>query len=138
MCGRYDFSTISSPDGVWLASVSEEDCGALDSFHSSVQLTRRKRETFFNPFASRVRPTTVLSIGHDPRMLELGWQEAKVLVIRIQTTRATPRSSVANLQWTTFRSSAFLTSQITADRCADAACQEMVLVKDACWSRSLA
>ena len=40
MCGRYDFAPVSSPDGGLVAQVSEEDCGAVDSFHSSVQLWR--------------------------------------------------------------------------------------------------
>src|SRR5262249_22049598 len=41
MCGHYDFPAVVSPDGLKTASVSEEDCGATDSFHSSVQLWER-------------------------------------------------------------------------------------------------
>ena len=38
MCGRHEFPPVSSGEGRLIAQVSEEDCGATDSFHSSVQL----------------------------------------------------------------------------------------------------
>jgi hypothetical protein len=42
MCGRFEFPAISSKDGSFAARVSEEDYGAVDSFHSSVQLWQNR------------------------------------------------------------------------------------------------
>jgi hypothetical protein len=79
ICGRYDFPEVHAPDGVWAAAVSEEDCGATDSFHSSVQIWSLKRK-FLNPVGSYAR--TVFTIGHDPRLVQLEWKGPNVLVIR--------------------------------------------------------
>jgi hypothetical protein len=80
MCGRYDFPEVHAPNGVWAVAVSEEDCGATDSFHSSVEIWSLNR--FLNPFRSHVFASTVFRIGHDPRLLQLEWKGPNVLVIR--------------------------------------------------------
>jgi hypothetical protein len=79
MCGRYDFPPVPSADGRRVARVSEEDCGALDSFHSSVQLQERDRG-FFHPFKGK--PTTVFTVSHDPRLLQVEWTGPRALAIK--------------------------------------------------------
>jgi len=80
MCGRYDFPAVQAPDGSWVASVSEEDCGATDSFHSSVQIWRRGWYTLLTP--SERLHHTVFAIEHDPRLVQLEWKGRDLLVIR--------------------------------------------------------
>ena len=99
MCGRYDFSPVSSPDGLRVASVSEEDCGAVDSFHSSVQLSRRERGGFLNAFRTRVHSATVFRVGHDPRLLELKWKGANVLIIRYPNDSRSPEEFGCQSEW---------------------------------------
>jgi hypothetical protein len=82
MCGRYDFPPASSADGRWVAQVSEEDCGAVDSFHSSVQLWRDKQGSSAHLLGKREHSTTVFTVGHDPRLLKLEWKDAKTLLIQ--------------------------------------------------------
>jgi hypothetical protein len=82
MCGRYDFPSVSSADGRLIAQVSEEDCGAMDSFHSSIQLWREKQGTSAHLFGKRRHSMTVFTVGHDPRLLELEWKDARTLLIR--------------------------------------------------------
>jgi hypothetical protein len=88
MCGRYDFPPVPSPDGLSMASVSEEDCGATDSFHSSVQLSLRKRGV-----------ATVFTIGHDPRLIELEWRGANLLAIRYPNDSRTPEEFRCQSAW---------------------------------------
>src|ERR1700733_4482725 len=68
MCGRYEFPPISSRDGKLAADVSEQDCGATDSFHSSVHLWRDRQGFFAHLFGKRGHSTTVFAVGHDPRL----------------------------------------------------------------------
>src|SRR5689334_6507129 len=68
MCGRYDFAPLKSADGSAIARVSEVDCGAIDSFHSSVELWRDQRGILDKIFGKRERLTTIFTIGHDPRL----------------------------------------------------------------------
>jgi hypothetical protein len=82
MCGRYDFPPVSSADGFVLARVSERDCGATDSFHSSVQVWRRRQSILANLFGRKGHSTTVFTVGHDPRLVGLEWKESTLLVIR--------------------------------------------------------
>lgn len=81
MCGRYDFPSVHARNGDWVAGVSEEDCGAADSFHSFVQIWGIKH-TFRNPLGSRILGSTVFTIGDDPVLVDVKWTEPKVLVIR--------------------------------------------------------
>jgi len=55
VCGGYDLPPISSRDGKLVAEVSEEDCGAVDSFHSSVNLWQRREGFFAHLFVRRNR-----------------------------------------------------------------------------------
>jgi hypothetical protein len=82
MCARYDFPPVSSADGRLIAQVSEEDCGAVDSFHSFVQLWREKQGTSARLFGKREHSMTVFTVGHDPRLLGLEWKDARTLIIR--------------------------------------------------------
>jgi hypothetical protein len=99
MCGRYDFSPVSSPDGGRVASVSEEDCGAVDSFHSAVQLWQYNPATFFHPFRGRAHVTTVFTVGHDPRLLKLEWIGPHALVIRCPSDSRSPEEFRCQSQW---------------------------------------
>ena len=98
MCGRYDFPSAHAPNGFWVAAVSEQDCGALDSFHSSVQIWSR-RHTLLNPFGSRMLASTIFTIGHDPRLLKLEWNGPSVLVIRYPNDSATPNEFLCRSRW---------------------------------------
>jgi hypothetical protein len=81
-------------------SVSEQDCGAVDSFHSAVQLRKPNRATFFHPFGrSRVHPTTVFTVGHDPRLLKLEWAGPHALVIRYPNDSRSPEEFRCESQW---------------------------------------
>jgi hypothetical protein len=99
MCGRYDFPTLSSPDGRRVASVSEEDCGATDSFHSSVQLKQHDRATILHPFRGREHVTTVFTVGNDPRLLELEWNGPQALVIRYPNDARSPEEFRCQPRW---------------------------------------
>jgi hypothetical protein len=99
MCGRYDFPPVSSPDGGRVASVSEEDCGAVDSFHSAVQLWQDNRATLLHPFGGRVNLTAVFTVGHDPRLLELEWNGPHALVIRYPNDSRSPEEFRCQSQW---------------------------------------
>ncbi len=82
MCGRYDFPPVTSGDGQLAAQISEVDCGAVDSFHSSVQLRWIRRGLIARLFGKRGNSTTVFTIGHDPRLIDLGWKDDRTLLIR--------------------------------------------------------
>jgi hypothetical protein len=88
MCGRYDFPAVQAPDGSWVASVSEEDCGATDSFHSSVQIWRRGWYALLIPSEGMHR--TVFSTEHDPRLLQLEWKGRNFLLIRYPNDSRSP------------------------------------------------
>ncbi len=50
MCGHYEFPAISSRDGRFAAEVNEQDCGAVDLFHSSVNLRQHRQGMFAHIF----------------------------------------------------------------------------------------
>jgi hypothetical protein len=79
MCGRYEFAPISSRDGKLAAEVSEEDCGAGDSFHSSVHLWQNRQGFFAHLLGRRGHSTAVFTVGHDPRLINLSG-DVKLLV----------------------------------------------------------
>lgn len=70
------------PTDVSIAQVSEEDCGAVDSFQSFVPLWREKQGTSARLFGKREHSMTVFTVGHDPRLLGLEWKDARTLIIR--------------------------------------------------------
>ncbi len=98
MCGQYEFPAVRAQDGFWAAAVSEEDCGAIDSFHSSVQVWSR-RHTFHNPFGSRVLASTIFTIGNDPRMIKLEWNGPHVLIVRYPNKYTTPGEFFCKSRW---------------------------------------
>ena len=98
MCGRYDFPPISSDDGKLTAQVSEEDCGALDSFHSSVQLWRDGRGSL-HLFGKRQHSNTVFAVGHDPRLIELGRKNNRRLLIRYPSDSHNPDEFRCQSEW---------------------------------------
>lgn len=98
ICGRYDFPEVHAPNGAWAAAVSEEDCGATDSFHSSVEIWRLKHE-FLNPLGRHVLASRVFTIGHDPRFLQLAWKGPNVLVIRYPADSREPDEFSCRPRW---------------------------------------
>jgi hypothetical protein len=74
MCGRYDFPSVRAQDGHWVAGVSEVDCGAIDSFHSFVEVWS-SRHTLLNPFSSRLLGTAVFQLGQDPVLVHLSMEQ---------------------------------------------------------------
>lgn len=90
MCGRYEFSQVVSRDGIFVARVSEEDCGAVDSFHSSVELWRKRQGLSARIFGKRGHSHTVFTVGNDPRLIELSWKDDRTLLIRYPNNSRDP------------------------------------------------
>jgi hypothetical protein len=86
MCGRYDFPLVVSPDGYIVAGLSEEDCGAVDSFHSSVELWHKR--TLLHPFGGS--HSTVFTVSNDPRSIDLEWIGPRALAIRYPNDSRNP------------------------------------------------
>jgi hypothetical protein len=99
MCGRYDFPPLSSPDGRRVARITERDCGAMDSFHSEVQLSQYNRAGILHPFRGLEHVTTVLVVGHDPRLLHLEWNTPHALIIRYPNDSRSPEEFRCQSQW---------------------------------------
>ena len=99
VCGRYDFPPIRAPNGYWVAGVSEVDCGAMDSFHSFVQIWSSEHSLL----NTRLLGSTVFKSGNDPVRLNLKWTGPNVLVIEYPNDSARPdefvcRSRSRNVQ----------------------------------------
>ena len=75
MCGRYVFAPVFSSDGELAAQVIEEDCGAVDSFHSSVRV-------WSNRPVKRLFKSVVFTVDNSPLRIELSWKGAQTLLIR--------------------------------------------------------
>ena len=99
MCGRYEFPPISSGDGKLAADVSEADCGAVDSFHSSVNLWQHREGFFAHLFGKRGHSTTVFTVGHDPRLIDLSWKNDRTLLIRYPSDSPNPAEFWCQSQW---------------------------------------
>ena len=99
MCGRYEFSPVSSTDGKLAAEVREEDCGAVDSFHSSVELWQNRDGFFAHLLGKRGQSTTVFSVGNDPRRIELLWKDNQTLLIRYPSDSRDPTEFSCRSQW---------------------------------------
>jgi hypothetical protein len=99
MCGRYEFPAISSRDGKLAAEVSEEDCGAVDSFHSSVHLWQDQKGLSAWLFGKRGHSTTVFAVGHDPRLIDLSWKDDRTLLIRYPSDSRNPAEFRCQLEW---------------------------------------
>jgi len=99
MCGRYEFPPISSRDGKLAAEVSEEDCGAVDSFHSSVHLWQHREGFFAYLLGKRRHATIVFTVGHDPRLIDLSWKDDRTLLIRYPSDFRNPAEFRCQSQW---------------------------------------
>jgi hypothetical protein len=99
MCGKYEFPPIPSKDGKLTAQLSEEDCGATDSFHSSLELWQNRRGFLSHVFGKKRHLTTVFTIGHDPRLIELSWKDNRTLVIRYPSDSPKPDEFRCQSQW---------------------------------------
>jgi len=90
-----------SEDGKYVAQVSEEDCGALDSFHSSVQLWQDRQGLSARIFGKQRNATTVFTIGNDPRLIDLSWKDDRTLLIRYPGASRDPAGFRCQAQWGT-------------------------------------
>jgi hypothetical protein len=77
MCGRYDYTEMASPDGEYIARVSEEDCGAMDSFHTRVNLWKRGTVHC----STHGKATAVFNSSDAPNFVELKWLGPNSLTI---------------------------------------------------------
>lgn len=82
MCGQYEFPPISSGDGRLLAQIREVDCGAVDHFHTSVELWLDRQGVFAHILGKRRQSSTVFTVAHDPRLIDLAWKDTRTLIIR--------------------------------------------------------
>jgi len=103
MCGRYEFPPVLSTDGKLAAQVSEEDCGAVDSFHSSVNLWQQGEGLFAHIFGKRTQSITVFTVGHDPRLIDLSWKDGHTLLIRYPSDSSNPAEFRCQSQWQAVR-----------------------------------
>jgi hypothetical protein len=99
MCGRYDFPPVSSADGHLMAAVNEEDCGAVDSFHSSVEVWQERQGIVAHLLGKREHSMTVFAVGHDPRLIELEWRDAKTLLIHYPNDFRNAREFRCKSKW---------------------------------------
>jgi hypothetical protein len=81
MCGERDYAPVLSSDGKRLAQASEFDCGAVDHFHSRVELWQKRQGFFAHILGKRARRTTVFTVGHDASLIDLVWKDNETLVI---------------------------------------------------------
>jgi hypothetical protein len=93
MCGHYDFPSAISPDGKKIAQLREADCGAIDSFHSQVQV---KPSGFL--FGVRTGEV-VFTTGDDPRLLDLQWVGSHELYIRYPSDPYNPEEFSCQEHW---------------------------------------
>jgi hypothetical protein len=82
MCNWYEFPPISSSDGKQFAQLNEVDCGAPDDDHSFVQLWSERQGFLARIFGKRGYATTVMTVGDDPRLIDVAWQDNRTLIIR--------------------------------------------------------
>ena len=85
--------------GKLVAEVSEEDCGARDSFHSSVHLWQRRNGFFVHLFGKRAHSTIVFTVGEDPRLIDLRWKDDRTLLIRYPSDSQYPGEFRCQSQW---------------------------------------
>lgn len=103
MCGSYEFTPISSPDWRLAAEVTEEDCGATDSFHSSVNVWQYREGLFAHLFGKRAHSTTVFTVEHDPRLIDVAWQDDRTLLIQYPNDYRNPAEFMCQSQWKSIR-----------------------------------
>ena len=102
-CGRYEFPPVPSKDGRLIAQVSEEDCGAVDSFHSSVKLWERRQRPSAWLLGKQGNSVTVFTVGHDPRLIDLSWKDNRRLLIRYPNDSHDPTEFSCQPQWGTIQ-----------------------------------
>lgn len=98
-CGRYDFPPVSTRDGKLVAEVTEEDCGAVDSFHSSVDLWYNRQGFFAHLLGKRGHKTTVFTVGNDPRRINISWKDERTLLIRYPSDSPEPGEFSCQSRW---------------------------------------
>jgi len=71
----------------------------VDSFHSSVNLWQHREGFFAHLFGKRARSTTVFTVGHDPRLIDLSWKDDRTLLIRYPSDSRNPAEFWCQSQW---------------------------------------
>lgn len=99
ICGRYEFPPVSSRDGKLVAQVNEEDCGATDSFHTSVKLWKTRHGPSAWLLGKQGNSATVFTVGHDPRLVVLLWKNDGTLLIRYPNDSRVPAEFRCQPQW---------------------------------------
>ena len=103
MCGRCEFPPVSSKDGKFAAKVSEEDCGAVDSFHSSVELWQNRQGISARLFGKHAHSTTIFTVGNDPRLIDLSWKDDRTLLIHYPNDSRYPEEFSCQSKWSGIR-----------------------------------
>lgn len=85
VCGDVLGEEAVSPDGRYRVQVHDRECGAMDSFHTSVEIEDRNHRGRF-PFVWRRRHVTILGTNHglSPYDVRLNWEADRILVISIK------------------------------------------------------
>ena len=90
MCGEYSFTPRISPDGSMIAQVKEMDCGAVDTFHTRVEL---KNRSLFK------KKTDVFYVEDDPLFVEVEWTGPQELTIRYPKPEDAAASANCDRAW---------------------------------------
>lgn len=93
MANTYRSALSVSPDRKHMAQVTELNFGAMDSFHTTVELRSRWQ----------VYPETVFSSNGDPREIEAKWPSNSELVIRYASGYAFDRDLLCVRQFKTVK-----------------------------------
>lgn len=73
MCGEYVFPSIYSPDGQFVARVSEFDCGAVSPFDSEVDVLPSRNFLSLMHASTYWRSHAVFVDQDDPRLIQVAW-----------------------------------------------------------------
>jgi hypothetical protein len=74
----------------------------VDSFHSSVNLSQH-REGFFAHVFDQTHSTTVFTVGHDPRLIDLSWKDNRTPLIRYPSDSRNLGEFRCQSQWESVR-----------------------------------
>ena len=82
MCGQYVSPEVLSPAGGAVARITEFDCGAIDGFHSSVELRSNQRKLTASGLRKRLFFSEVFAAEQAPTLIGLTWTGEHELLIQ--------------------------------------------------------
>jgi hypothetical protein len=82
MCGQYVSPEVLSPAGGAVARITEFDCGAMDGFHSSVELRSNQRKLTASGLRKRLFFSEVFAAEQSPTLIGLSWTGEHELLIQ--------------------------------------------------------